>query len=95
MRFAGVALAIALIFLAVALEAWARETITIQKANGGNYNVTAYNNVNKTYYSFNGSLTSDSHGILVPNGYGCNITVTLGRVVGDRKGNFFSIFFKN
>lgn len=84
MRFTGVALAIALIFLAVAPEAWARETITIQKANGGNYNITAYNNVNKTYYFLNGSLTSDSHGILVPNGYGCTVTVTLNRAVGNR-----------
>ena len=87
MRFTGVALAIALIFLTVAPEAWARETITIQKANGGNYNVTAYNNVNRTYYFLNGSLTSDSHGILVPNGYGCTITVILGQAVGSR--NFY------
>lgn len=62
----------------------AREVITIKKANGGTYNVTAYNTRTKSYYYVNGNLDSDSHQIVVPNGYACTIAVTLGRAVGDR-----------
>jgi hypothetical protein len=68
----------------MAAAASAREVITVNKANGGNYNVTAYNTATKSYYFINGSMNSDSHQITVPNGYACTITVTLGRAVGDR-----------
>lgn len=65
-------------------SAWAREVITVKLANGGTYNVTAYNSATRAHYFVNGNLTSDSHQIIVPNGYACTITVTLGRAVGDR-----------
>lgn len=73
-----------LVFSAYVSTAAAREVITIKNANGGTYNVTAYNTSTKSYYYINGSLSSDSHGITVPNGYGCTITVTKGRAVGNR-----------
>lgn len=76
--------ALVLVVLAMTSAASAREVITIKQANGGNYNVTAYNTATRSYYFINGSLSSDSHQITVPNGYACTITVTLGRAVGDR-----------
>ena len=62
----------------------AREVITLTKANGGSYNITAYNTATRTYYYLNGGINSDSHEATVPNGYGCTITVTLARAVGTR-----------
>jgi len=62
----------------------AREVITITKANGGSYNITAYNTATRTYYYLNGGMTSDSHRVTVPDGYGSAINVTLGRRVGTR-----------
>ena len=77
-------LAAALVALAMTSMASAREVITIQKANGGTYNITAYDTMTRSYYFINGSLDSDDYRITVPNGYGCTITVALGRRVGDR-----------
>ena len=77
-------LGVSLLLCVMAATASAREVITVTKANGGNYNVTAYNPVTKSYYFLNGGLDSDSHQITVPNGYACTITVTLDRAVGDR-----------
>lgn len=70
--------------LMAAGSAWAREVITVKLANGGTYNVTAYNTSTRTYYFLNGNLGSDSHQITVPNGYACTITVTRGSAVGTR-----------
>lgn len=83
-RMTLMTLAAVLVSLAVVSLGSAREVITINKANGGNYNVTAYNTSTRSYYYINGSLDSDSHKITVPNGYACTITVTKGRAVGDR-----------
>ena len=77
-------LAAVLVSFAMVSLGSAREVITINKANGGNYNVTAYDNRTQSYYFINGSLDSDSHRISVPKGYACTITVTKGRAVGDR-----------
>jgi len=77
-------LAAVLISFALLSLASAREVITINKANGGIYNVTAYNPGTSSYYFINGSLESDSHRITIPNGYASTITVTKGRAVGDR-----------
>lgn len=62
----------------------AREVITLTKANGGSYSVMAYNTSTKSYYYVNGDITSDSHPVTVPNGYGSTISVALGRAVGTR-----------
>lgn len=74
----------ALAVLATASLASAREVITVKKANGGAYNVTAYRPSTKSHYYITGNLDSDSHQIVVPYGYASTITVTLGRAVGDR-----------
>jgi hypothetical protein len=83
-RMALMTLAAVLVSFTVVSLGSAREVITINKANGGTYNVTAYNTRTKSYYYVNGSLDSDSHQITVPSGYACTIAVTLGRAVGDR-----------
>lgn len=75
---------LAAFILTIGTTAHAREVITIQKANGGGYNITAYDNLTRSYYYLNGSIESDSHRVTVPDGYSCSVTVNLGRAVGTR-----------
>lgn len=70
--------------LTMASTASAREVITINKANGGNFMIMAWDNRAKNFYYINGKLTSDAHRITVPRGYGSTINVTLSRRVGSR-----------
>jgi len=83
--------------LTMASTASAREVITVNKANGGNFMVMAWDNRAKTFYYISGTLTSDSHKITVPRGYGSTINVSLGRRVGsrnmyDKRDPFYPIF---
>jgi hypothetical protein len=84
MKFAGLAIAAVLVCLTLASAVSAREIITVNKCNGGDYMIMAYNTATRTYYMLSGTLSSDSHRITVPNGYGSTINVTLGRAVGTR-----------
>jgi len=70
--------------LTMASTASAREVITVNKANGGNFMIMAWDNRAKEFYYINGKLTSDSHRIDVPRGYGSTISVNLSRRVGSR-----------
>jgi len=81
---ASLLVAVLMICLSMAPPVSAREIITVTMANGGTYSVMAYNTTTRSHYTIEGTLSSDSHAITVPNGYGCTISVALDRAVGTR-----------
>ena len=81
---ASLLVAVLMLCLSMASPVSARETITVTMANGGTYSIIAYNTTTKSHYTIEGTLSSDSHAITVPNGYACTMSVALDRAVGTR-----------